>query len=58
MSTYLKTFRKYAEIPLLLQEYILTVSGRQEIDELTLTEINDYLVGLEEYHGNYSELQS
>lgn len=53
---YLKTFRKYAEIPLLLQEYILTVSGRKEIGELTLTEINDYLAGLEEYHGDNSEL--
>jgi len=53
---YLKTFRKYAEIPLLLQEYILTVSGRKEIGELTLTEINDYIAGLEDYYGDNSEL--
>jgi hypothetical protein len=53
---FFKTFRKYAEIPLVLQEYILTVSGRKEIGELTLTEINDYLAGLEDYHVSNSEL--
>lgn len=53
-----KTFYKYSEIPLLIQEYILKVSAARNLSELSLTEINDFLAGLEDYHGDDLELYS
>ena len=58
MNMSLKVFHKHSEIPLLLQEYILKVSEVRDLSELSLTEINDFLAGLEEYHGDNLEVYS
>lgn len=45
-----KIYTNYLEIPLLMKEYILSVSGKQKITEIPLSDINSFLEGLEKYH--------
>ena len=41
---------KYSHIPAITADYMLTVSCRKSLKELSLSEINEYLGGLEEYY--------
>ena len=42
-------FRNYDDIPVLLQEYLLTVSDADKIDRLEIDDINSFLNGLMEF---------
>lgn len=42
-------YKTYAEIPVLVKEYIMTVADTKDIKELQLEDINSFLTGLEEY---------
>lgn len=44
-------FFAYEEIPQLTKEYILTVADANQIEQIPLEEINDFLAGLYQFKG-------
>lgn len=44
-----KPYNSYAEIPPLVEDYILTVAEKKHIMSVPLDEINSFLDGLHEY---------
>lgn len=44
-------FFDYEEIPQLTKEYILTVADVNQIEQIPLEEINDFLAGLYQFKG-------
>ena len=50
-----KHYRTYAEIPPLIEDYILTVAERKHIMSIPLDDINSFLDGLHEYHKTKQE---
>lgn len=50
-----KPYREYAEIPVLIQEYILTVAEKRDIMDIPLEDINSYLDGLHTYYKTQKE---
>ena len=48
-------FTDYEDIPLDLQVYLMTVADADNISDLPLDEINDFLNGLEEWNGYVCE---
>lgn len=44
-----KLYRTYAEIPVLVAEYVLTVAEKKHIMSIPLSEINGFLNDLHEY---------
>lgn len=45
-----KPYREYAEIPVLMRDYLLTVAEKKNIMDIPLEDINGYLHGLDEYY--------
>ena len=50
-----KHYNTYAEIPPLIEDYILTVAERKHIMSIPLDDINSFLDGLHEYHKTQKE---
>jgi hypothetical protein len=48
-------YKEYAEIPLLIKEYVLTVSNGKRIEDIPLDEINGFLAGLEQHYSKRPE---
>ena len=42
-------YKSYSEIPKGIEDYLLTVSCAEDIKDVPLNDINDYLNGLNEY---------
>ena len=51
----IKQYHTYAEIPLLIKEYILTVAEEKHIMDISLEDINSFIYGLHEYYENQPE---
>ena len=45
-----KPYETYAEIPVLMRDYLLTVAEKKNIMDIPLEDINGYLRGLDEYY--------
>lgn len=45
-----KPYQSYAEIPPLVEDFILTVAEKKHIMSIPLEDINSFLDGLHEYH--------
>jgi hypothetical protein len=45
-----KPYETYAQIPPMVEDYILTVAEKKHIMTIPLEEINSFLDGLHEYH--------
>ncbi len=45
-----KPYETYAEIPVLMRDYLLTVAEKRNIMDIPLEDINGYLRGLDEYY--------
>jgi hypothetical protein len=56
-----RKYLNYSDIPEIIKEYILTVSRRKSLEELSISEINDYLLFLEESYSikdeNFEEVR-
>lgn len=50
-----KPYKSYAEIPPLVEDYILTVAAKKHIMSIPLEDINTFLDGLHEYHKSKKE---
>ena len=50
-----KPYRSYSEIPLLIQDYVLTVAEKRDIMDIPLEDINSYLEGLHSYYATQKE---
>jgi hypothetical protein len=50
-----KHYNTYAEIPPLIEDYILTVAERKHIMSIPLDDINSFLDGLHEYYKTQKE---
>jgi hypothetical protein len=50
-----KHYNTYAEIPPLIEDYILTVAERKHIMSIPLSEINSFLDGLHDYYKTKQE---
>lgn len=50
-----KPYQSYAEIPPLVEDYILTVAEKRHIMTIPLDEINSFLDGLHEYLSHKEE---
>ena len=50
-----KPYLTYAEIPPLVQDYILTVAEKRHIMSIPLSEINSFLDGLHDYYKTKQE---
>lgn len=50
-----KPYRSYSEIPLLIQDYVLTVAEKRDIMDIPLEDINSYLDGLHSYYATQKE---
>ena len=44
-----KPYQSYAEIPPLVEDYILTVAEKKHIMNISLDEINSFLDGMDQY---------
>ena len=53
----LTPFKTYAEIPLLIQEYVLTVAEEKSIMNIPLEDINTFIDGLHQYYETKPELE-
>lgn len=57
----MRKYLNYSDIPEIIKEYILTVSRRKSLEELSISEINDYLLFLEESYSikdeNFEEVR-
>lgn len=49
------SFARHDDLPVWLEDYLLTVSGAKRITDLTLDDINDFLRGLDDYYSNRTE---
>lgn len=45
-----KPYQSYAEIPVLIRDYILTVAEEKSIMDVPLEDINSFLSGLHEHY--------
>jgi hypothetical protein len=45
-----KPYESYAEIPVLMRDYLLTVAEKKNIMDIPLEDINGYIRGLDEYY--------
>ncbi len=45
-----KPYETYAEIPVLMRDYLLTVAEKKNIMDIPLEDINGYIRGLDEYY--------
>ena len=52
-----KPYRTYAEIPLMIQDYVLTVANEKRIMDVPLEDINSFIDGLHQYHEMKPELE-
>ena len=50
-----KVYQSYAEIPVTVREYILTVADKKTIMDIPLEEINSFLEGMDEFYANQKE---
>lgn len=53
----MKRFYAYEEIPVPLQEYILTVANEKSIVNIPLEDINSFFVGLDEFYQSISQME-
>lgn len=53
----IRIYSEHIQIPTILQDYILTVSGESSIMDISLDDINGYLEGMEVFqsHGDHVE---
>ena len=52
-----KNYQTYAEIPLLIQEYVLTVAEEKRIMDIPLEDINSFIDGLHKYYETKPETE-
>lgn len=52
-----KPYQTYAEIPLMIQDYVLTVANEKRIMDIPLEEINSFIDGLHQYYETKPELE-
>ena len=50
-----KPYQTYAEIPVTVREYLLTVAEEKCIMNMSLEDINSFLQGLDEFYTNQKE---
>ena len=50
-----KPYQTYAEIPVTVREYLLTVAEEKCIMNMSLEDINSFLQGLDEFYANQKE---
>ena len=50
-----KPYESYAEIPVLVAEYVLTVAAEKHIMDIPLEDINSFLAGLHEHYKTKQE---
>ena len=50
-----KPYQSYAEIPVLIRDYILTVAEEKRIMDVPLEDINSFLEGLHSYYATQKE---
>lgn len=46
----MKQYKTYAEIPLVMKQYMITVANVKDVMEIPLGDINIYLDGLNDYY--------